>query len=76
MKSVEKGVQGREDGRTCLLLNRTTKKDRNVLIVGSGDDRVEIEFLSPANTTIKLRIRAPENVLIDREEVRIKKGFY
>ena len=64
------------DTRKVLWINRTTHNYKNVLVVGSGEDRVDIQIMGPSGSTVKLKIVAPEHILVDREEIRDLKGFY
>jgi carbon storage regulator len=53
-----------------LILSRKLKQK---IIIGYGEDAIEVVVMGISGNQVSLGIDAPDDVDIDREEIRIKK---
>lgn len=56
--------------RTSLVLSRKVDAGKSLIIVGEGETRIEILVTHISKSSVNLRVTAPEDVLVDRGEVR------
>ncbi len=55
-----------------LVLSR---KINETIVIGSGDAQIEITVVDVDNGRVKIGIKAPRHVVIDRLEIRDKKAM-